>query len=110
MPVTHTPGPWTVRSRIDSYAAAGEKLPHGTASYIIKAAKDRTIARITHAPGIADVQAADACLIAAAPELLAALVEVTDRLTVFSTSANLNTGLALEAARAAITRATLNAL
>ena len=73
MTTNHTHGPWTVWSRIDRYAAAGEKLPHGTASYIIKAAKDRTIARITHAPGIADVQAADARLIAAAPDLLAAL-------------------------------------
>lgn len=48
----------------------------------------------------------DARLIAAAPALLAALIDVTYRLDVFTPSACLNTRNALEAARAAIAAAT----
>ena len=100
----HTPGPWTVYSRINRYAAAEEKLPHGTASYIIKAAKDRTIARITHAPGIADVQAADARLIAAAPDLLEALKLMVAQFTKGSAPSTVKDSEARIKAHAAISK------
>lgn len=94
MQTTHTPSPWSLSDE-DSPLLSG-----ADGAYIAE------VFSRTANGNLRPHYAADSRLIAAAPDLLAALVEVTDRLTVFSTSANLNTRLALEAARAAIARAT----
>lgn len=82
---THTPGPWL------------EPCTYGASRFEVQGGGRRV--------AVVD-KIDDARLIASAPELLDALVEVTDRLDVFTTSANANTRLAVQAARAAIAKAT----
>lgn len=92
----HTPGPWVLDwnvSRIDVFSSDSAVMV-------------ASVRRSAMSEGIDSQARANARLIAAAPDLLAALVEVTDRLDAFSVSANLNTRLALETARAAIAKAT----
>jgi hypothetical protein len=69
--VKHTPGPWHIETGIEGCARCVAE--GGRATVGIIGANDRTICYDAYHDSYANLTAADAALIAAAPELLAAL-------------------------------------
>lgn len=105
MSAQHTPGPWTVK-RIASYYAGYEIQPAATR------ARQRALGHDDTGAGSPEEAKANAALIAAAPDLLAALqgalaeLERANRTMLHEAGVAIANEVALEAARVAIAKAT----
>ena len=98
----HTPGPWLV----NDCTRRGSDIGLYRFRISTEEGRDADVVATVPASALGDpVAAADACLIAAAPELLAALRALSDDIEARAYHLDNSTLTALEVARAAIARA-----